>query len=152
MLLASSQKPWLRHGTRHAYLSSKSFYSILCSVAGSASFSSSSSPYFPYCFPPSHRTLVFANYLRSHFFVSQPKPLRCRVRRYLSELRRISCPKNSYSSSCSMLTSTEFLAAAANLSSSRAAYQILKHLTCSGMDFLLLIFNLSRSLHFFPSV
>ena len=51
-----------------------------------------------------------------------------------------------------------FLAAASNLSSSTAtspdkvAYPMLKHLPRSGMDFLLHIFNLSWSSHFFPSI
>ena len=53
---------------------------------------------------------------------------------------------------------TEFLVAATNLSSSTAigpdkvAYPMLKHLPCSGMDFLLHIFNLSWTLHSFPSI
>ena len=48
--------------------------------------------------------------------------------------------------------------AASNLSSSRATrpdnvvYPMLKHLPRSGMDFLLHIFNLSWTLHFFPSI
>ena len=52
----------------------------------------------------------------------------------------------------------EFLATASNLSSSTATgpnkvvYSILNHLPRSGMDFLLHIFNLSWSLHSFPSI
>ena len=48
--------------------------------------------------------------------------------------------------------------AASNLSPSTAtgpdkvAYSMLKHLPCSGMDFLLHIFNLSWSLHFFSFI
>ena len=61
----------------------------------------------------------------------------------------------SHSSFCS---SAEFHAAAFNLSLSTAtgqdkvAYPMLKHLPRSGMDFLLHIFNLSWTLHFFPSI
>ena len=40
------------------------------------------------------RALVFVNYLRSHFSVSQPKALRSRATGYLSELRRATCPKS----------------------------------------------------------
>ena len=64
----------------------------------------------------------------------------------------------SHSSFCSAFTLAEFLAAAFNLSSSTAtgpdkvAYSMLKHLSRSGMDFLLYIFNLSWSLHSFPSI
>ena len=64
----------------------------------------------------------------------------------------------SLSSFCSPFSPAEFHAAASNLSSSTAigpdkvAYPMLKHLACSGMDFLLHIFNLSWSSHFFPSI
>ena len=67
-------------------------YSLLCSVAGSfssSSFSSSSSsPNFPNCFSTRESASVFADYLRSHISISQPKILRSRARGYLSELRR----------------------------------------------------------------
>ena len=64
----------------------------------------------------------------------------------------------SHSSLCFSFSPAEFLAAASNLSSSAAtgpdkvAYPMLKHLSRSGMDFLLHIFNLSWSSHFFPSI
>ena len=64
----------------------------------------------------------------------------------------------SHSSFCSPFFPTELLAAASNLSPSTAtgpdkvAYHMLKHLPRSGMDFLLHIFNLSWSLHSFPSI
>ena len=61
----------------------KSVYSLLCSVAGF----SSSSPSFPNCSSSRESTLVFPNYLRSHFSVSQPKVLHSRARGYLYELR-----------------------------------------------------------------
>ena len=68
------------------------------------------------------------------------------------------CPEESHSSFCSPFSPAEFLAAASNLSSSTAtgpdkvSYPILKHLPRSGMDFLLHIFNLSWTLHSFPSI
>ena len=141
--------PRLRHGRR---LSPKSVYSLR-SIAGS----SSSSPNFPNC---SHResASVYAANLRSHFSVSQPKALRSRARGYLSELRRATCPVECHWSFCSPFTLAEFHAAASNLFSSTAtgpdkvAYPMLKHLPRSGMDFLLHIFNLSWSLHSFPSI
>ena len=64
----------------------------------------------------------------------------------------------SHSSFCSPFSPAEFLAAASNLSSStvpgrdKFAYPMLKHLPRFGMDFLLHIFNLSWSLHSFPSI
>ena len=132
----------------------KSVLSLLRSIAGSPS----SSPNFPNCSSPRESASVYAAYLRSHFSVSQPKALRSRARGYLTELRRATFSAESHSSFCSPLSLAEFLAAASNLCSSSAtgpdkvAYPMLKHLPRSGMDFLLHIFNLSWSSHFFPSI
>ena len=126
----------------------KSVHSLLRSIAGSPS-STSSSPNFPNCSSPRESASVYAAYLRFQFSVSQPKALRSRARGYLSELRRATCSEESHSSFCSPFSHAEFLAATYNLSSSTAtgpdkfAYPMLKHLPRSGMDFLLYIFNLS---------
>ena len=134
-------------------LSPKSVYSLLSSVAGSSS-SSSSSPNFPNCSSPRESASVFANFLKYHFSVSQPKTLRSRVREYRSELGAL----KSHSSFCYPFSPAEFLAAATNLSSStstgpnKVAYPRLKYLFPSGMDFFLHIFKLSWSLHSFPSI
>ena len=136
---------------------SKSVHSLLRSIAGSPSSSSSSSN-FPSCSSPSESASVYAAYLRSHFSIFQPKALRSRARGYLTKLRRATCPVESHSFFCSPFTLAEFHAAASNLSSSTAtgpdkvAYPMLKHLPRSGMDILLLIFNLSWSSHSFPSI
>ena len=138
-------------------LSSKSVHSLLRSIAGSPS-SSSSSPNFPNCSSPRESATVYAAYLRSHFSVSQPKALRSRARGYLFELCRDTCLEESHSSVCSPFSLAEFHATASNLYSSYAtgpdkvAYPMLKHLHRSGMDFLLHIFNLSWSSHSFPSI
>ena len=135
----------------------KSVHSLLRSIAGSPS-SSSSSPNFPNCSSPRKSASVYAAYLRSHFSVSQPKALCSRARGYLTELRRATCPLDSHSSFCSTFSPAEFLAAVSNLTSSTATgsdkttYPMLKHLPRSGMDFLLHIFNLSWSSHSFPSI
>ena len=135
----------------------KSVHFLLRSIAGSPS-SSSSSPNFPNCSSPRESASVYAAYLRSHFFVSQPKAQRSRARGYLTELHRGTWPVESHTSFCSSFSPAEFLAAASNLSSSTAtgpdkvAYLMLKHLPRSGMDFLLYIFNLSWSLHSFSSI
>ena len=121
----------------------KSVHSLLRFIAGS----SSSSPNFPNCSFPRDSSSVYADYLRSHFSVSQPKALRSRARGYITKLRRATFPVESHSSFCSPFTPAEFHAAASNLSSSTAtgpdkvAYHMLKHLPLSGMDFLLHIFN-----------
>ena len=135
----------------------KTVHSLPRSIAVSSS-SSSSFPNFPSCSSLRESASVYAACLKSHFSVSQPKTLRSRDRGYLSELRRSTCPEESHSSFCSPFSSTEFHAAASNLSSSiatgpdKVAYPILKHLPRSGMDFLLHIFNLSWTSHSFPSI
>ena len=135
----------------------KSVHSLLRSISGSSS-SSSSSLNFPNCSSPRKSASVYAAYLRSHFSVSQPKALRNRARGYLSELRRATCSEESHSSFCSPFSLAEFLVAASNLSLSiatgpdKVAYPMLKHLPRSGMDFLFYIFNLSWSSHSFPSI
>ena len=132
----------------------KSVHSLLRSIAGSPS-SSSSSPNFPNCSSPRESAWVYAAYLRSHFSVSQPKALRSRARGYLTELRRATCLVESHSSFCFLFSPAEFLAAASNLTPStstgpnKVAYSMLKHLPRSGMDLLLYIFNLSWSSHSF---
>ena len=126
----------------------KSVYSFFRFVAGSSS-SSSSSPNFPNSFSLRESALVFADHLRSHLCVSQPKVLRSIARGYLSELRRATCPEKSHSFFCSPFSPSEFFAAALILSPSTAtwpdkvAYPMLKHLPGCGMDFLLHIFDLS---------
>ena len=131
----------------------KTVHSLLRSIAGSPS----SSPNFPNC-SSRESASVYAAYLRSHFSVSQPKALHNRSKGYLSKLRRTTCLEDSHSSFCSPLFPTELLVAVSNLSSSivtgpdKVAYTMLKHLPCSGMDFLLHIFNLFWSSHSFPSI
>ena len=73
----------------------KSVYSLLRSIAGTPSLSSSS-PNFPNCSSPRESASVYAAYLRPHFSVSQPKALRGRARGYLSELRRATCLMESH--------------------------------------------------------
>ena len=64
----------------------KSVHSLLRSITGSPS-SSSSSPNFPNCSSPRESASAYAAYLRSHFSISQPKALCSRARGYLTELR-----------------------------------------------------------------
>ena len=146
--------------TAYSFLSLKSNFKsvhfLLRSIAGS--LSSSFSPNFPNCSFPRESASVYADYLRSHYSVSQPKALRSRARGYLSELRPATCSVESHSSFCSPFSPAEFLAATSNFSSATAtgpdkvAYSMVKHLPRSGMDFLLHIFNLSWFSHSIPSI
>ena len=158
---SDAPRPKLNHDRRLALLSpksnSKSMCSLVCSIAGSSSSSSSCSD-FPNSFSPREPILVFTNYLRSHFSVSQSKNLRSRARDYLSKLRRATRPEKSHPSFSSPFLPAKFLAGSSNLSLSAATdpdnvvYSMLKHLSCSGMDFLLHIFNFSWILNSFPSI
>ena len=70
--------PWPRHSLQTTCNSlsprsnPKSVLSLLRSIAGSPS-SSSSSPNFPNCSSPRELASIYAAYLRSHFSVSQPE-------------------------------------------------------------------------------
>ena len=77
-------------------LNPKSVYSLLHSIAGSPSSSSSS----PNCSSPRESASVFAAYPISYFSVSHPKTLHSRARGYLTELRRATCPEGFHSSFC----------------------------------------------------
>ena len=151
-------RPRRRHGRRLALLFHLGLTPNLCTL--SFALLLSLLPYLPplYCSSPRELASVYAANLRSHFSVSQPKVLRSKAKGYLSELRRATCPEEPHLSFCSPFSPAEFFAAASNLSSStltgpdKVAYPMLKHLPRSGMNFLLHIFNLSWSLHSFPSI
>ena len=118
----------------------------------------SSSPNFLNSSSSRNSVLVFVDYLRSHFSVSQSKAFHSRARGYLSTLRRVPWPEGSHSSFCCHFSLAKFLAAATNLFLStahdpgKAAYLILKHLLRSDTNFFLHIFYLFWTLHFFPSI
>ena len=135
---------------------SKSVHSLLHCDAGfsSSSFTSSN---FLYCFFPGSR-LWFLRLPKISLFCLPANALGSRARGYLFDLRQTACPEEYHSSFCSSFSHTEFLATATNLSWSTAigpgkvAYPMLKRLPRSDLDFLLHIFNLSWSLHSFPSI
>ena len=135
----------------------KSVYSLLRSVAGSSSLSSSS-PNFSNCSSPRQLASVFVDYPRSHFSVSQPKALRSRARVYLLKLRRVTCYEETHSSFCSSFSLAKFFCGC-HISllvhchwPRQSCLSMLKHLPHFDMDFFLHICNLSWSLHFFPSI
>ena len=145
-----------------ASLSAKSNPISKCSLSFALSLALlpyfSSCPNFPNCSSSRKSASVFANYLRSHSSICQPKAPRSRIRGYLSELHRAMYPEEYHFSFCSSFTFAEFLAAATNLSSSTAtgpdkvAYPMLNHLLRSGINILVHIFNLCWWLHSFPSI
>ena len=140
----------------HKY-NSESFYFLPSSVAGSST-SSSFIPNFPNCSSPRMSASVYADYLRSHFSVSQLESLRSRARGYRSKLRLATCPELSHSSFCSPFSSIEIFAAASILSGftasvpNKIAYPMVMYPPRSRMDFLHHIFNLPWALYSFSSI
>ena len=122
----SSPKPRLKHGTGHALFSLLNLAPNLCILSSFLSL-----VLFLYLPPlltsptvtPSSPTIGFnlslAYYQRYHFSISSQNLL-SRVRGYLSELRRATCPEKSHSSFCNPFFYNKFLAAATNLSLSTA--------------------------------
>ena len=97
--------PRLGHGRQHACLFLLNLY-IISSVLSlvlpfSPNFSNSSSP--------KELASAFADYLKSHVTVSQPKALHSRDRENLSKLRRDMCPEEFHSSFCSPFPPLNFL-------------------------------------------
>ena len=146
MPLLSSPKVRLRHGRQHAHFSPdsdpKSAYSLLLSVA------SSSSHNFPNCLSPGEKVSVDADYLRFRFSVPQPKALYSRARCYFSELCRATCSKEFHFSFCSPFFPMNFsrptnFPSYTTTNRDKVSYPMIKHLPCSGMHFLLHIFDLS---------
>ena len=134
----------------------KSVYSLLRSVAGSFS-SSSSSPIFSTVFLLDSQLWSMPLTLDPTFpFLSQRPCVAEPEAIFL--LCRAMCPEESHSSFCSPFFSAECLAVASNLSLSTAtgpdkvADPMLKHLPRSGMNFLFYIFNLPWTSHSFPSI
>ena len=75
VIAKAKAEAWQTTGTSLSPRSNpKSVHSLLRSIAGSPS-SSSSSPNFPNCSSPRESASAYAAYLRSHFSVSQPKAL-----------------------------------------------------------------------------
>ena len=158
----SSPMPRLRHGRRLALFShlglTLNLYTLFFALSLALLPRHPPLLTFPTVLILGSRIRFNAAYLRSHFSVSQPKALRSRARGYLTELRRATCSDESHSSFCSPFSPAEFLAAASNLTPftatgpDKVAYPMLNHLPRSGMDLLLHIFNLSWSLHSFPSI
>ena len=124
----------------------KSVHSLLCSIAGSSS-SSSFSPNFPNC-SSRESASVYVTYLRPHFSIAQPKAtsLSSAEPHALWSLTRPFAL-------LSLWLNFLWLPHPPPLAQTKLLiYPMLKHLSRSGMDFLLYIFSLSWSSHSFPSI
>ena len=98
VLHLSLPRPRLRHGRQLVLLSHPNLtlnpcaFSCVLSLTVFPPF-----PNFPNCSSSRESALVFADDLRSHFSVSQPKTLCSRAK----GLNAVTCPKESHSSFCS---------------------------------------------------
>ena len=148
----SLPRPKLRHDRRLALLSHLSLTLNLYTLSFTLSLA-----LLPHL-PPLLTVFLPGNRLRSLCRLPGISLFCFSARGYLSEICQATCLEESHSSFCSPFSLAEFLAAAPNLSSSSAtgpdevAYLMPKHLPRSGMAFLLYIFNIYWSLHFFPSI
>ena len=130
----------------------KSVHYLLRSIAGS-----SSSPNFPNCSYPRESALGYAAYLRSHFSVSQTSCVAEPEATSLSSAKpralwSLTCPFALLSLSLNFMRLPPTSPRPLPLAQTKVAYPMLKHLPRSAMDFLLHIFNLFWSSHFFPSI
>ena len=154
----SSPKPWQATCSSLFAKSDPKLVYFLFHFVASPSSSSFSFPNSPNYSSPRKSALVYTNYLRSYFSDPKLKILRSTARTYFSELRRATCSKDSHYLICPAFFFAKFLAAAIHLFSfpatchDKAAYPMQKHIPRCGTNFLLHVFNLSWSLHFFPSI
>ena len=149
VLLLSVLRTRLKHNRRFALLSRRNLTLNLYTFSFDGSPSSFSFLNFPYCFSSRESTSVFADYLRSHFSLSQPEatfPSSAKPRVLKCLTRPFALPSTPLNFLELPLTSPRPLSLAQTI-----AYPMLKHLPRSGMDFFH-ICNLSWSLHSFPSI
>ena len=148
----SSPRPRLRNSRRLALLSRLNSTLNLCTLSFvlSLAFLSHLSPLLISPTVPLPEGVSFGLHRLPEIplFCIPATDLRSRARGYFFEHRQITCPEESHSFSCSLFSSTEFLAAATNFFSftatgpDKVVYPMSKHLPRFGMAFLLHIFNI----------
>ena len=120
-------------------------FSLLRSISGSPSPTTSDLPNFPNC----HTSVDCANHLSSHFSTQTPKPFRSTEKAEMKHIRTAHC-NSLHSTFCSPFSSLE-LSTSTSSGPDQITYPLLSHLPQSALNFLLYIFNLSWSTHTFPS-
>ena len=131
-------------------------FSLLRSISGSPSPTTSDLPNFPNCHTPVDCANHLSSHLQSHFSTQTPKPFRSTEKAQMNHIRTAHC-NTLHSTFCSPFSSIELSTAISQLSTSTSSgpdqitYPLLTHLPQSALHFLLYIFNLSWSTHTFPS-
>ena len=131
-------------------------FSLLLSISGSPSPTTSDLPNFPNC----HTPVDFANHLfshlLSHFSTQTPKPFETTEKAQMNLIRTAHC-NTLHSTFCSPFSSLELSTVISQLSTSTSSgpdqitYPLLTQFPQSMLHFLLYIFNLSWSTHTSPS-
>ena len=131
-------------------------FSLLRSISGSPSPTTSDPPNFSNCHTPVDCANHLSSHLQSHFSTQTPKPFRSTEKAQMKQIRTAHC-NTLHSTFCSPFSSIELSTAISQLSTSTSSgpdqitYPLLSHLPQSALHFLLYIFNLSWSTHTFPS-
>ena len=131
-------------------------FSLLRSISGSPSPTTSDLPNFSNCHTPVDCANHLSSHLQSHFSTQTPKPFRSTEKAQMKQIRTAHC-NTLHSTFCSPFSSIELSTAISQLSTSTSSgpdqitYPLLSHLPQSALNFLLYIFNLSWSTHTFPS-
>ena len=131
-------------------------FSLLCSISGFPSSTTSDLPNFPNCHTPVNCANHLSSHLQSHFSTQTPKPFRSTKKAQMNLIRTAHC-NTLHFTFCSPFSSLELSTAISQLSTSTSSdpdqitYPLLTHLPQSVLHFLLYIFNLSWSTHTFLS-
>ena len=130
-------------------------FSLLRSISGSPSPTTSDLPNFPNCHTPVDCANHLSSHLQSHFSTQNPKPFRTTEKAQMKHIRTAHC-NILHSTFCSPFSSLELSTAISQLSTSTSSgpdqitHSLLSHLPQSALHFLLYIFNLSWSTYTFP--
>ena len=131
-------------------------FSLLRSISGSPSSTTSDLSNFPSCHTPVNCANHLSLHLQSYFSTQTSKHFRSTEKAQMNHIRTAHC-NTLHSTFCSPLSSLELFTTISQLSTSTSSgpdqitYPLLTHLPQSALHLLLYIFNLSWSTHTFPS-
>ena len=129
-------------------------FSLLRSISGSPSPTTSDLPNFSNCHTPVDCANHLSSHLQSHFSTQTPKPFRSTEKAQMKHIRTANC-NTLHSTFCSPFFSLELSTVISQPQPPQVLIKLpnplLSHLPQSALHFLLYIFNLSWSTHPFPS-
>ena len=133
-------------------------FSLLCSISGSPSSTTSDLPNFPNCHTPVDCANHLSSHLLSHFSTQTPKPFETTEKAQMNLIRTAHC-NTLHSTFCSPFSCLELSTAISQLSTSTStslgpdqiAYPLLTHLPQSMLHFLLYTRSVQKVSDLFPS-